>query len=258
MVGHTGVVTKAVIPCGGSGGRLTPVTNGEFLKIHLDVRGKPLIAHQLRQMNEVGVTEVKLLFRNEGQVGEFLLFKEKYPALDYLPVVDRFPMRHDKNRHLLGLLFQEEISDWRGNRPAVYSLGDNFFKKGALRRAVRIFDERKASVFVSEEFRGGINASPAGTVYSIQKAIEKNNSDNYSPAFAAFILTSEMANFIMEEALNGARSLFPIIKKAFENGIFSVLAHECVWNVNWKADYRRLVEAVERHRYPAYEPRAKT
>ena len=253
MVGHTGLVTKAVIPCGGSGGRLDSITEGRVLKIHLIIDGRPLIAHQLGHMKRIGIRDVKLLFRDERQIGEFEQFLDFYPALRYSPLADEVPMRHRKNRHVLGLLAQEEVAGWIGDCPVMFSLGDNFFKKGVLKRALRLFAERKTSVFVSEEFTTGVNFSPAGTVYPVETAIGMNESRNYSPAFAAFIATSEMAGFIVQEAGCGARSLFPIIRKAFENGVMSFFLHENVWNVNWELDYYRLADAATRHRFPKFE-----
>ena len=56
----TSRVTRAVIPCGGKGTRMRGLTDGRAKEL-IDVAGKPLLAHVLRECSASGVTDILIV-----------------------------------------------------------------------------------------------------------------------------------------------------------------------------------------------------
>lgn len=108
---------KAIIPAAGIGTRLRPHTYTEP-KVLLHVAGKPMLAHILDELAELGIDEVVIVV---GPMGEKIeqFVKKKY----------KFKAHFVEQKELLGLGHAvKTASKHFGNEPAFIILGDTIFE----------------------------------------------------------------------------------------------------------------------------------
>ena len=106
---------KAIIPVAGSGTRLLPFTD-QIQKCLLTVAGKPILAHIIEPLLEIGIDEITLITGHFGD--QVVQFTRQYPKV-------KFQFCQQDKRRGLGHAIRMGLS--MDDHPALIILGDSIF-----------------------------------------------------------------------------------------------------------------------------------
>ncbi|MBI2445603.1 NTP transferase domain-containing protein [Candidatus Micrarchaeota archaeon] len=246
-----GSVRKAIISSMGLGGRMTPVTRGKIMKIHVEVGGKPVVYHQLQQMKDAGIKEVMILLRNHEQAKEVSQFIEggKYPEMTYHCMVLDDATEYQRGSNFLRRdLVKPEVQRFIGNDPFLFSHGDNYFQEGAIAALVRRSRQTKKSVFLAETVKLPTKKKVNGHIVPVCAARQQDGGEQYSPSVKAFLLQPRLHQFLYDFFINTPLSrtkqmgLIQVLEQATEHEHPAEYLHWRTWNLNYPIDYERLLQ----------------
>lgn len=241
---------KAVIANGGLGHRLLEITKVYTPKGHISFSGKPLIAHQIQTLAELGIREVAICYTFSYQIDSFnnLVKEGKIPTnIKYKPVLGTFEYHGYSHPYLMFLA--QELSDFLKGHPFIKLYSDEMTDRATAAALVEKFNEAKETLLV--KYKPRIE----------QPFIVHSNKDNlitkieylgelYWPynigGLAIFSEKDQDILFSLKKEEFPHVTLF--IKKAMDQGrrLHLIPVHNYI-NMNTKEDYYDMVKFIEEH-----------
>jgi len=238
-----GTVPRAIIIAGGAGGRLKPITHGKVNKANVEVGGKPLLAHQLSALKQLGVREVLLVLR-PSDLAEFkrMIASGAYPKLKYSFAKTPFTKTGYRTSFMLSKVFRGlNFVAFAKKQPVAVTFGDCFYFPRFLKRALADFASKKRPLFLTQPEK--VTTESSKTFH--ERVLESSAfpQKGFSPAIMGFIATPAFLELVCEN-ISPKRRFVALARLAHSQGMKTGLMQGQVLGLNSAADYLALREVI--------------